>query len=301
MRLDQWLDFAYRALLDADIDVDDAQLEPKVIAQVVLQINSAQLMLRARETLTESELSLLSSALRRREQREPLSQVLGEWEFWSLPFTVSSDTLTPRPDTEVLVEEVLGWLKRSPLAVDGAWVVDVGTGTGCIGLSLASEAPYLEYLLTDLSLEALKVARCNFEELRSRGEIPLETVVRFAHADLLKGLPSGLLASGEPVAIVSNPPYIRRAVAGELAPEVVDHEPHIALFGADDDGLGEVRRLAREAVEVLPMGGGLFLEIGYDQSSQTAEILTEAGFESVKVRHDYSGLPRVVQGFKATT
>jgi release factor glutamine methyltransferase len=97
---------------------------------------------------------------------------------------------------------------------------------------------------------------------------------------------------------VSNPPYIRQASSVDLMPEVVDYEPHIALFGDGVDGLGVIKRLTHKAVEILPSGGGLFIEVGYDQTLESAAYLTQVGFQDVRIRRDYGGQPRVVSGFK---
>ena len=294
MQLREWLRSAEEALSAAGIDLDDAQIEPRLIAEAVLDISSAQLLLKQRELLSTAELNTLRAMLDRRTQREPLSQVLGQWEFWSLPFVVTADTLTPRPDTEVLIEEVLEWLSTSPLARPGARLIDIGTGTGCIGLSIASERPQLRYELIDLCPKALEVARLNLTKLRALGEISDQTEVHLSCADLFTDQTS----LEPPIAIVSNPPYIRRDVSDTLAPEVVQYEPHIALFGEGEDGLGEVRRIATNAAQQLSAGGGLFLEVGYDQTEQTAELMRRAGLIEVKIRHDYGGQPRVVSGRK---
>lgn len=290
-RLDAWLDEAYQRLTEVGIDPEDAQVDVQWIAREVLGLSSVQLFISGDRTLNIEEHRSLSMMLSRRAQREPLSHILGEWEFWSLPFSVNSAALTPRPDTEVLIEEVLSWFKRSALVRRGASVIDLGTGTGCIGLSLAHERPELAYQLTDISADALALAHHNLTRLRGQGALSSSTAIELIEADLLKLSPPRDL-----IAIVSNPPYIKEEVSAELMPEVAQFEPHIALFGDDLDGLGHVRRIIKQAVQLLPAGGGLFLEVGYDQTEQTADLLTQHDFSAVKIRADYGGNPRVVWG-----
>ena len=294
MRLSDWLTSAQLELTQAHIDRDDAAYEPKRIAQEILGLSFTEVILRGGQSLTHEELEALNRVIVRRQAREPLSQILGTWEFWSLPFKVTPDTLTPRPDTEVLVEEVTAWLSSSPLAIDGAWVLDIGTGTGCIGLSLATELPHLCFELTDISERALAIAEENRVNLLNLGLLSPQAQVIVTCADLLERR----LRATSPIAVVSNPPYIRPASAVRLMPEVIDYEPHLALFGEGRDGLGFVRRLALDALELLPSGGGLFVEVGYDQTDIGAECLTQLGYQEVRIRHDYGGQPRVICGVK---
>ena len=294
IKLSEWIRAAQVSLMQADIDEEDAHFEPKRIVQDVLDLSTAQLILRMDQSLDERELQRLDQVIKRRQNREPLSQILGIWEFWSLPFHVTRDTLTPRPDTEVLVEEALSWLRTSALASRGARVVDVGTGTGCVGLSLASELPHLSFELTDVCVKALKVAENNTLSLKRQDLIDPDVEIMIIQADLFQQN----YDDSPPIAIVSNPPYIRQASSVDLMPEVVDYEPHIALFGDGMDGLGVIKRLTHEAVEILPSGGGLFIEVGYDQTLESAAYLTQVGFQDVRIRRDYGGQPRVVSGFK---
>ena len=183
MQLREWLRSAEEALSAAGIDLDDAQTEPRLIAEAALEISSAQLLLKQRELLSAAELNTLRAMLDRRTQREPLSQVLGQWEFWSLPCRNRRYTYaTTRHRGSV--EEVLSWLNRSPLLRSGARLIDIGTGTGCIGLSIASERPQLRYELIDLCPKAVAVARLNLTKLRARDAISDQTEVHLSCADL---------------------------------------------------------------------------------------------------------------------
>ena len=286
-----WLGAASKMLKQAGVDEHDARFEADIIAREALTLSQTQLFMSHGRALQAHELNVLERTLLRRAQREPLSQILGEWEFWSLPFKLTADTLTPRPDTEVLVEEVSAWLKGSPLARVGSSLIDIGTGTGCIGLSIAHEHPELSYYLTDISPRALEVARSNVERLREMGALHTSTSIELFEADLLSFSPPPSL-----ITIVSNPPYIKRSVSKDLMPEVAQFEPDLALFGDEPDGLGHVRRIVSQAASVLPSGGALFLEVGYDQTEATELILRHHGFTDIKTRKDYGGQPRVVCG-----
>src|SRR5829696_2601608 len=203
----------------------------------------------------------------RRREREPVAYILGRKGFRSIELAVDPRVLIPRPETEHLVEALLG-------LPHGARVCDVGTGSGAIALALAAERPDLEVLATDASEDALTVARANAERLR--------LAVSFHHGDLLADAPGPLDA------VVSNPPYVEDGA--ELAPEIVRHEPALALR-AGPDGLDLIRRLlpAAGATEARVMA----LEIGAGQAGAVGDLLREAGFPRVAVVPDLAGIQRV--------
>ena len=294
--LQQWLDSRSLRLKSADIDEDDVRIEVKLIAQHILGLTTVQLLTQSDRALTQQQLRKLDELIQRRVAREPLSHILGSWDFWSLPFIVTPATLTPRPDTEVLVEEVLSWLAITPPAKQGRTIIDVGTGTGCIGLSLASELPELAYELIDLSKEALQVAQHNSERLINQALIPDTTKLTFTCSDLLAQC---ITSRDDVIAIVSNPPYIQAHLRHSLMPEVRDFDPPMALFDSSPDGLQLTRQLISQAALFLPDGGGLFIEVGYDQTESTYEEFLRGGFTDVRIRKDYAGHPRVVRGIKA--
>ena len=217
----------------------------------------------------------------RRAAHEPLQYLIGEQEFYSLPLRVTPDTLIPRPETELLVEAVLHWAATQPPEVR---VLDVGTGTGAIALALATHLPAAEIVACDLSAAALAVARDNSERL------DLADRVRFTQSDLLAALTPELDAGGLFDAIVSNPPYVPSADAATMQPEVVDHEPHLALF-AGIDGLEIYRRLIPQARAALRPGGLLAMEFGFAQRDALADLLD--GWDDVRFLDDYAGIPRI--------
>lgn len=214
--------------------------------------------------------------------RKPLSQVLGSQPFWTLELSVTPDVLTPRADTETLVEAVLA--RRE----DGeAEIVDLGTGSGAILLALLSERPHWRGLGVDLSAAALGVAR------RNAGACGLANRARFARGRWCAGL-----APDRFDILVSNPPYIATDVLAGLEPEVRDHEPALALDGGAD-GLGAYREIFRAGPEILKPGGMLAVEIGYDQGQAVAALARAAGLEEVAVIRDLAGQDRVVMGYNA--
>ncbi len=225
-------------------------------------------------------------ALRRGVQRvakgEPVQYVLGQWDFRKLTLKVDRRALIPRPETEQLVDLVL---KSAQAKQAGKpLVVDVGTGTGCIILSLASEMRDGVFVGLDLSPDALSLAR---ENAALTG---LEGRVMFAESD-----GCGEFDPASVDVLVSNPPYIPSHVVDGLEPHIRDHEPRMALDGGAD-GLDIYRSLLLDAVMVLKPGGGVFLEIGDEQGPAMREMLEEYGFADVSVIRDYSGKDRFAVG-----
>ena len=212
----------------------------------------------------------------KRASRIPLQQILGSQEFMGLDFFVNEHVLIPRQDTETLVELVLQEQQGPEKKL-----LDLCTGSGCIAISLAVKGGYRSVTATDLSEEALKVA-----EQAGHPFI-------FRQGDLFTAMPQS--EAGTFDIITSNPPYIPTAVIATLEPEVREHEPMMALDGTGD-GLKFYRRIAKEAGAWLKPGGAVYLEIGYDQGKAVSELLSEAGFDKVRVVKDLPGKDRVVCG-----
>jgi release factor glutamine methyltransferase len=266
---------ASERLIASGIEPGEARLEARLLAGHALGLTREALFLRQSD---ETDPARLEPLLVRREAREPLAYIIGERGFYGREFFVTPDVLIPRPETELLVEAVL-----NPPAP--GWVLDIGTGSGCIAVTLACERPGAQVFATDLSESALKVARRNAERH--------EATVTFLQGDLLGPLPGGLLFD----VIVSNPPYISFGEKNALSPEVLG-EPHVALFDSEADGLGFYRRLATEAPAHLKPGGLLAVEVGQGQAERVAELWRDAGLEGVSVRNDLAGIGRVVLGSK---
>lgn len=223
------------------------------------------------------------AVIERREHREPLQHILG-WEgFRGLRLHLTPDVLVPRPETEVLVDLVLGLLP-APLAGRRPVVVDVGTGSGCIACALAAERADVEVIATDRAVATLHVARGNARRLGL-------SQIRAVAGDLLTAI-------GPRIAdlIVSNPPYLPTLLLPTLAPEVRDHEPRGALDGGRD-GLHVLGRLLADAMRVLRPRGGLVLETaGGGQAGAVVELMRDAGWVEVAVRRDLAGVDRFVVG-----
>ena len=223
-----------------------------------------------------SHVAEFSALIQRRLAGEPIQYITGETEFYGLPFRVTRDVLIPRPETEHLVEKVL------ELATHffAPRILDVGTGSGCIAVSLAHGIPHAHITAIDLSASALAIAR---ENAKING-----VEVRFIKGDLL------VPVAGERFEIVvSNPPYVASADRDTLSVEVRDFEPALALF-AGEDGLEVYRRLIPAAFDALIPGGFVVLEIGYGQEQEIRALLSANGFENIECINDLQGIPRVV-------
>jgi release factor glutamine methyltransferase len=217
---------------------------------------------------------------RRARAHEPVAYILSRVEFLGREFRTDPRALIPRPDTERLVEAVLA--DRALRALPTPRVADVGTGSGCVAVSLALEWPAAQLVAVDRSAQALELARENAARLG------VEVRVAWVRADLLDGFEARSLD-----AVVANLPYIPAGEMAALPASVRDYEPREALDGGAD-GLEPIRRLAAQAANVLRPGGCLFLEIGYDQGAATCALLEAAGFAGVRVSRDYGGRDRVV-------
>jgi release factor glutamine methyltransferase len=216
---------------------------------------------------------------------EPLAYVMGHWSFRTIELMVDRRVLIPRPETEVVAGRALE-LARS--FAERRRVVDLGTGSGAIGLSLAAELPLTgtEVWLTDYSVDAVDVARANAVGLGRAA-----TNVRVCHGSWFDALPVDVRGAID--VVVSNPPYIADGDA-EVAESVLEYEPHSALF-AGDDGLDDVRTIARDARDWLRSGGWLVMEIGYRQGDAVKALLEQFGFADVTIANDLTGRPRIAE------
>jgi release factor glutamine methyltransferase len=261
---------------------DRARQDAETLLLHVLKKNKAWLLAHADDDLPEDQAVRFSELLERRFCGEPIQYIIGEAEFYGLPFRVTPEVLIPRPETEHLVEKALEVATLSDgYSSKTHRILDVGTGSGAIAIALAHHLPNAQLTALDISSTALDIAR--------------ENARHNAVADRIQFIQSDLLAS---VAherfdmVVSNPPYVALTDRQSLSVEVRDHEPTLALF-AGEDGLDIYRRLIPEAFAVLEAGGYLLMEIGFGQSSAIATLLKEAGFEGIEFVPDLQGIPRV--------
>ncbi|MCC7382754.1 MAG: peptide chain release factor N(5)-glutamine methyltransferase [Deltaproteobacteria bacterium] len=256
-----------------------ARLDAEVLLAHALGIPRVMLYARFDQPLKAEELDRVRALVQRRARGEPVAYLVGEKEFWSLPFFVTKDVLIPRPDTEVLVEVALELIR----GVDEPRILDVGTGSGAIAIALARELSAAHVVAADRSPAALGVAEKNVERHRLKDRV---TVVE---ADLLDGI------EGTFDLVVANLPYIRTGELAGLMAEVRDFEPRDALEGGAD-GLEAIRRLTAAAPRVLSAGGWIALEAGHDQIRDLAEILEREAYAEIGTRRDYAGHPRVAWG-----
>ncbi len=262
--------------------ISSPRLDAELLLAYCLQKDRVGLYLDFEYILDAVEVARFRELVRRRGKREPVAYITGFKEFWSLKLAVSPDVLIPRPETEVLVEEVLRILRPGP--GPACRILDIGTGSGAIALALACELPGAELCACDISEQALAAASLN---ARSCG---LSDRISFVTGDSLHGLPAD--ASFD--AIVSNPPYIASCDIEALEPEIKDYEPRLALDGGPD-GLDFYRECIPKLCEYLNPQGLIALEIGATQGEAVAGMLRDAGmFTLVRIVNDYAQNPRVV-------
>lgn len=260
------------------LDSREARIEVQMLLQSVLKVSRAYLLAHPERELSEAEEAAYRALLQRRLTGEPMAHILGEREFHGLNFKVTSATLIPRPETELLVELGLEKLSRYEMGR----VLDLGTGTGAIALSIAHVRPEMEVVAVDASAAALEVARENAQRLGTGN-------VTFAQSDWFSTL------SGQRYElIVSNPPYVATDDM-HLSQGDVRFEPLSAL-ASGVDGLDDIRRIVAEARDFLVPGGWLLLEHGFDQAAAVQELLKRAGFGNIFSQADLAGMDRVTGG-----
>lgn len=262
--------------------VDSPAIDARLLLEAAAGVTRVEVVTDPHRELSAEAAQTLSDYVERRARREPVSRILGRKGFWKLMLAVTPDVLTPRPDTEVIVDLVL---KAFPehMAFN---LLDIGAGSGAIALAILAERGAAKGLGTDISEEALAVARDNAANLGLDGRCAF---LRTSWAD-------GLGDASFDV-VVSNPPYIRSAEIETLDPEVKDHEPRLALDGGPD-GLDPYRILAPEILRVLKPGGLFAVETGWDQAGDVLALFEAAGAEGVFIVKDLGDRERVVTGNK---
>ena len=256
----------------------DCHVDAKLLMLYVLDCSDTMLLLNRQKVMAPDQFEAYTKYIAVRQTGVPLQHITGVQEFMGLEFKVNEHVLIPRQDTETLIEQLLGKLKDNG-ALKG---IDIGTGSGCIGISLATYIPELEMTLVDISKDALAVASYNIKmhQLEAR----------------VKTLESNLLAQydGEKVDfIVSNPPYIAQKDMEELMIEAKEYEPHLALTDYGD-GLYFYREISKLAKDYLKENGLIAYEIGYDQGEAVQDILKAEGYCDIELHKDLAGQDRVV-------
>lgn len=262
--------------------LESPRLEAELLLADVLGCARIKLYTDFERPVPEAQLAKFRECVRRRaEAREPLQYILGHTEFLDLKLKVTPAVLIPRPETEELAEWAIGALKLLP--GDEALALDIGTGSGCLAVAIASKVPRAKVLAVDVSAAALDVAR---ENAANAG---VGERVSFVAGDVFAGLPDG--SRGAFDLLVANPPYIDPALKETLAPEVREHEPAGALF-AGDKGLAVLKTIVAGASAWLKPGGKLGLELSPEQAGTMKALLEAAGFAAVEIRKDARGLER---------
>lgn len=255
--------------------IEGAEKDARLLMAAALGLTPDRVILHLRDPLSEEVEFFYENALARRLAREPVSHILGGRWFYGRWFHVTADVLDPRPETEILIAQAL----RHPFKE----VLDLGTGTGCILLSLLAERPGATGIGTDISPQALAIAEWNAAELNVGDRLAL------IESDWFSAV------GGRFDLIVSNPPYIAVAEMAALAPDVRDYEPHGALTDGAD-GLSAYRAIAAAAPGHLTPGGRVLVEIGPSQGRAVSDLFAEAGLSEITVTPDFDGRDRVVGG-----
>lgn len=254
------------------------ELDARLLAQHAFGHDAMGMLAGENEPADAAALAALEALAARRLAGEPVARILGEQEFYGLGFALGPGTLVPRPETEMLVDAAIGFLRGR----EGGLLLDLGTGTGCIAIAALANLPDVNGVAVDLNPEALKVATANRTRHGLDGRLSLREGNWFAPV------------VGERFdLIVSNPPYIESAAIKGLMVEVKGFDPHLALDGGED-GLGPYRVIAQEGLGHLNAGGMLALEIGAGQGAAVKNLLIAAGFADVEVENDLAGLDRMV-------
>jgi len=275
--------FVETASVLREAGIETPELDARLLLCHAAALTHESFVARAGEALQPEAAARLEALVRRRVSREPISRITGTREFYGRSFLVDGSALDPRPDTETLIEVALALIEKTGRREEPLRLLDLGTGTGCILLTLLAELPKAHGLGTDLSPAALRLAEANARRLGVAGR------ASFLASDWLDAI------HGEFDLIVSNPPYIASGEIERLAPEVAHHDPYLALDGGPD-GLKAYRRIAAGAARLVAPKGAILVEIGASQAPAVAGLLRDGGFlvENDGLSFDLGGRPRVV-------
>ena len=261
-----------------------------------LEFKRIDVILKADFVIPSDVLSTLNSAIERLQKEEPIQYILGKTEFYGFPFLVDENTLIPRPETEELVEWILKEVKGKNATLTSnpkpLTLLDIGTGTGCIPISLKKHLPKATISAIDISSDALKIAKDN---------ATLNSIdINFIEADILKitdlnEILKQVQDDEKLDVIVSNPPYVRELEKSEIKNNVLENEPHLALFVADDNPLIFYDKIADLAKLHLSENGLLFFEINQYLGKETVEMLTKKGFKNIELKKDFVGNNRMIK------
>ncbi len=265
-------------------EFEDARLNAELLLGHALGLSRVELYTNFDRPLTSDEINTCRVLLKRRTAHEPIQHILGETEFFSLPFKVSPESLIPRPETELLVEKTIGLCSNNYSDKEDIQILDVGTGSGCIAVAIVKNIDNATVTAVDISHDALKIAYGN-------AQAP-EVDITFNELDALKPWPTNLLDSFD--IVVCNPPYIGFSEYEHLDREIKDYEPKVSLLGGND-GLDFYRKFSNILPTLLKPNAYAFFEIGERQAGGVKNIFTDAGFSGLQIYDDLAGKNRVVK------
>ncbi len=268
----------FRKELEAIYDINEIDSIRVIAIEYITGYNRTQQLLNKEATLSNSQIQNLEKVLKRLKNHEPIQYILGYTEFYELPFTVKSGVLIPRQETELLVDTIIKEQKTPPLRI-----LDIGTGSGCIAISLKKHIPEANLVAIDISEKALNIARKNAELNK--------TEISFYCADIFN--PN--LDLGKFDLIVSNPPYVMEKEKEYMEQNVLAYEPHLALFVPNIDPLKYYKRISSFAKENLNTNGSLWTEINEALGMDTKDVFQENGFNAIKLFNDLNGKDRFIK------
>lgn len=276
---------AYRQYFIAQLTPIFDQMEAESFFYMALeeyrQLKRTDLALNPGLKFNPEEIARWNQLLEGLKQQQPIQYLLGKAHFYGLEFIVSNDVLIPRPETE----ELVAWVIQDSHAIENLKIVDIGTGSGCIAIALAKNLRQAQVSAIDVSFAALDIA--------SKNAARNDASVNFIPQDILK---CEKLTNFD--VIVSNPPYVRKLEKAEIRQNVLDHEPHLALFVEDDDALLFYRKIAQLALQSLPDNGKLYFEINQYLGAETVSLLEQIGYREVLLKKDIYGNDRMIRAIK---
>lgn len=280
----------FHSVLDENYGKEEVNAFFEVLMEHHLNDKRIQLVLNPDYTITSAQKQLFLNALNDLNNHIPIQYIIGETEFYGLPFKVSKHTLIPRSETEELVSFIIEDVTSSTVE-KSIKILDIGTGTGCIAISLAINLPEANVHALDVSKDALRVAKQN-AKLN-------EATIEFIHDDILNPSHAVLISVSHTFdIIVSNPPYVRNLEKAEIKPNVLENEPHLALFVDDENPLQFYKAICEFAQIHLKTGGALYFEINEYLGQEMVQLLEDFGFKSIQLKTDIFGKDRMIKAVK---
>lgn len=297
---------SFHLQLDEIFGKDEVESFYFILTEYLHGLKRIDLALNPNFEISEEEVQKWETIITELKVEKPIQYIIGETWFYGLKFKVDGNTLIPRPETEELVDWIIESQKSkvkgqkidkedvTSIGVEMR-ILDIGTGTGCIPISIKRNIPQAEVFAIDVSEEALKVAKRNAVENNVEVNFILQNILEVENLSLSLPAESRSLNSGKFDVIVSNPPYVRNLEKQEIKKNVLEYEPHLALFVEDNDALLFYRKIAQLAKETLTENGQLFFEINQYLGKETVELLEQLGFQNIELRKDFKGNDRMIK------